>query len=162
MVAGLLLSLASCARNEAATKSAGSSQSEAAPAIITLERTACFGGCPVYTIAVSPTGEIQYEGRAHVRKLGTASGRVPRERVNALLSELERGGYFSFAERYTSAEPTCGRYVTDSPTVITSVTLNGRTKKVSHDYGCGRAPGALVVLERRIDEVLNSDQWTGR
>jgi len=33
---------------------------------------------------------------------------------------------------------------------------------VEHDYGCGAAPGALVVLERRIDEVLGSAQWTGR
>lgn len=161
--AGMLLSLASCARNEATPKPGPSSDSAAsAPAIITLERTACFGGCPVYTVTVSSTGEIQYEGKAHVRKFGAATAKVPRERIEVLLSELERGGYFSFAERYTSAEPNCRRYVTDSPSVITSVTMNGRTKRVSHDYGCGGVPGALVVLERRIDEVLNTDQWTGR
>ena len=130
--------------------------------VITLERTACFGSCPVYTISVSPSGEVQYEGRAHVRKAGAATARVPRERVDSLLSELDRGGYFTFAERYTSPEPACGRYVTDSPSVITSVTLRGRTKRITHDYGCGGAPGALVVLEHRIDEALNSEQWTGR
>ena len=163
IAAGMLLAIASCARNEAESKPADRSSLSAtsAPAI-TLERTACFGSCPVYTISVSPSGEVQYEGRAHVRKLGAASGRVPRERVDALLSELERGGYFTFAERYTSPEPSCGRYATDSPSVITSVTLGGRTKQITHDYGCGGAPGSLVVLERRIDEALNSGQWTGR
>jgi uncharacterized protein DUF6438 len=161
-VAGLLY-LASCARNQAASPPADrSSESAATAPAITLERTACFGSCPVYTISVSRSGQVQYEGRAHVRRVGAATGTVPRERVDALLSELERGGYFTFAERYTSPEPACGRYATDSPTAITSVTLAGRTKRIIHDYGCGGAPGALVVLERRIDEVLNSGQWTGR
>ena len=163
MAAAVLLGLASCARNGAESKPADqSSRSAASAPVITLERTACFGSCPVYTISVSLSGEVQYEGRAHVRKLGAATGRVPRERVDSLLSELDRGGYFTFAERYTSPEPACGRYVTDSPSVITSVTLRGRTKRITHDYGCGGAPGALVVLEHRIDEALNSDQWTGR
>jgi hypothetical protein len=163
MAAVGLLALASCARNEAESKPVDrSSQSAMSAPAITLERTACFGSCPVYTISASRSGEVQYEGRAHVRKLGAATGKVPRERVDALLSELERGGYFTFAERYTSPEPTCGRYATDSPTVITSVTLRGRTQQITHDYGCGGAPGSLVVLEQRIDEALNSGQWTGR
>jgi hypothetical protein len=158
-----LLYVASCARNEAASSPGEKSSPAAASSpAITLERTAGFGSCPVYTISVSPSGEVQYEGRAHVRKLGAATGRVPRERVDALLSELERAGYFTFAERYTSPEPACGRYATDAPSVITSVTLRGRTKRITHDSGCGGAPGALVVLERRIDEALNSGQWTGR
>lgn len=163
MAAGMLLSLASCARNGAESKPADrSSQSVTSAPVITLERTACFGSCPVYTISVSPAGDVQYEGKAHVRKLGAATGKVPRERVDALLSELERGGYFTFAERYSSPEPACGRYATDSPSAISSVTLRGHTKRITHDYGCGGAPGALVILERRIDEALNSGQWTGR
>ena len=159
--AGVFLMLASCARNET-TVADRSSQSATSAAAITLERTACFGSCPVYSLSVSASGDVQYEGRANVRKIGLATGKVPRDQVDALLSELERGGYFSFAERYTVSEPACGRYATDSPTTITSVTLRGRTKRIAHDYGCGGAPGALVVLERRIDEALNSGQWTGR
>lgn len=162
LAAGALLSLASCGRNQADSAPDRASQSVTAAPAVTLERTACFGSCPVYTIAVTPAGEIRYEGREHVRKLGAATGKVSRARVEALVSEFERAGYFSFAERYTSSELACGRYVTDSPSAITSVTLGGRTKRVTHDYGCGGAPGALVVLERRIDEALNSGQWTGR
>jgi hypothetical protein len=159
----LLLSLTSCARNGSrSTASEQPSESSASVPAITLERTACFGSCPVYSLSVSASGDIQYQGKAHVRKLGAATAKIPAEQVNALLFELENGGYFSFADRYTSAEPPCGRYATDSPTTITSVTLRGHTKRIVHDYGCGGAPGALVVLERRIDEALNSGQWTGR
>ncbi len=160
---GVVLALASCARSQSGSTTVDTSSSAVAPVpAITLERTACFGGCPVYTISVSPQGDVQYEGKAHVRKMGAATGKVPPELVATLLSELERGGYFTFADRYTSPEPSCGRYATDSPSVITSVRLRGRTKRIVHDYGCGGAPGALVVLERRIDEAVNSGQWTGR
>jgi Domain of unknown function (DUF6438) len=116
----------------------------------------------VYSIAVSEAGDVTYDGRAHVRQLGTASVKIPRERVDSLLSELERGGYFEFASRYVASEPACGRYVTDSPTVLSSVTLNGKAKTIEHDYGCGAVPGSLIVLERRVDEVLGSGRWTGR
>jgi hypothetical protein len=162
IAAGVFLMLASCARSQSASSAAEGSSAVALAPVITLERTACFGGCPVYTISVSPAGDVQYEGRAHVKKVGTARGKVSPQRVDGLLSELERGGYFTFADRYASSEPTCGRYATDSPTTITSVTLQGRTKRITHDYGCGAVPGALTVLERRIDEALNSGQWTGR
>jgi hypothetical protein len=163
LAAGVLLVLGSCARNERAARPADRSSQSAAPGpVITLERTACFGSCPVYSLSVSASGDVHYEGRANVRKVGVASGKVTREEVAALLTELERGGYFTFADRYTVSEPACGRYATDSPTTITSATVRGRTKRIAHDYGCGGAPGALVVLERRIDEALNSGQWTGR
>ena len=133
-----------------------------AGAAITLERTACFGECPVYRITASPLGLVTYEGRANVRLIGPATAQIPPDRVNALLVELERAGYFTFPSRYAASEPTCRRYSTDSPTAISSATFKGRTKRIEHDYGCGGVPGALTVLEKRIDEVLGSDQWTGR
>lgn len=135
--------------------------SAAGPAI-TLERTACFGGCPVYRIAVSPTGVVTFEGRANVRHPGTASAQIPPDRVNALLREMEQAGYFTFANRYALSEPTCRRHSTDSPSAISSATYKGRSKRIEHDYGCGGVPGALTVMEKRIDEVLGSGRWTGR
>lgn len=163
LMALLAVGPACAPRSSAAPADTSRMQANAAarPAV-TLERAPCFGSCAVYTVAVSPDGEVKYEGRAHVRQLGTASSRIPREQVNALLNELDRAGFFSFADRYVQGEPACGRYATDSPTATTTVTHGGRTKTIIHDYGCGGAPGALVVLERRIDEVLGTGKWTGR
>jgi hypothetical protein len=163
LAAGLIVSAAACARNGASSSpDKKPSESVAAAPVISLERTPCFGSCPVYRVEVSASGEVRYEGKAHVRKAGVATGNVTKEQVRRLLSDLESAGYFAFPERYTAGEPACGRYVTDSPTVITSATVGGRTKTVTHDYGCSGAPGALTVLERRIDDVLSSGQWTGR
>ncbi|HYF38677.1 MAG TPA: DUF6438 domain-containing protein [Gemmatimonadales bacterium] len=159
LAAGLL---AACAPGKSPVPAGESSSALGSEAAITLERTPCFGGCPVYRISVTAEGVVSYEGRSSVRKVGVATKRIKPEQVSALLSELERGGYFSFAPRYTPAEPVCGRYATDSPVAITSVRLGDRSHRIEHDYGCGAAPGALVVLERRIDEALGSSEWTGR
>ena len=159
----LLLAAACVQRQEVVARgdSIGEAMAADGPAV-TLERTPCFGGCPVYRVSVTPGGLVSYQGKANVRHLGAATKQIPPERVRALLSELERAGYFSFATRYTPAEAACGRYATDSPAAITYVRLGDRANRVEHDYGCGSAPGALTVLERRIDEVLGSSQWTGR
>ena len=161
---GLALGLAACAPRTAAApadQQPGDPTVAARPAI-SLERTACFGGCPVYTISVSRSGQVTYEGSAHVREPGTATAQIPKQRVDALLVELERAGYFGFASRYAVSEPACGRYVADLPSAISSATLGERTQRIEHDHGCGAAPGALAVLENRIDEVLGSGRWTGK
>jgi Domain of unknown function (DUF6438) len=150
-------------RSSAAPADTSRVQANAAPThAVVLERSPCFGSCPVYTVAAAPDGQVSYQGRAHVRQLGTAVAQIPRERLNALLNELDRAGFFGFAARYVQGEPACGRYATDSPSATTTVTYRGRSKTIVHDYGCGSAPGALVVLERRIDEVLGTGRWTGR
>jgi hypothetical protein len=159
--AGVFLISAACAPRTPEASVSQQTESAEAPAI-TLERTACFGACPVYRLWATEDGKVGYEGKAHVRHLGPGSSEISRDRLQALLSELDRAGYFSFADRYAPAEAECGRYSTDSPSAITSLRWQGRIKRVVHDYGCGNAPGALVVLERRIDEVLGSAQWTGR
>jgi hypothetical protein len=160
LLVGILGCLA-CAPRSARSPADSAAQISVGP-VVTLERTPCFGSCPVYTVSVSPSGEVAYEGRARVRQLGKATAQIPSQRVDSLLDELDGAGYLTFANRYLPSEPTCGRYATDSPSAISSARLRGKLKRIEHDYGCGAAPGALTILERRIDEVLGSDRWTGR
>ena len=157
----LLIGLAACARRTGASSEAqqpNQNRGEGTP-VISLERTPCFGTCPVYTISVTASGRVLFDGRAHVPRLGLVTAEIPRQRVDSLLVELERAGYFGFAGRYAASEPACGRYVTDLPSAIISVTRGGRTKRIEHDHGCGSAPLALAVLEKRVDEVLGSKRW---
>jgi hypothetical protein len=131
------------------------------PPVITLERTPCFGTCPVYQVAISRSGAVRYVGKHHVTQQGEATAEIPAARVDSLLRELEAGGYFGFADTYVMDAPACGRYATDSPTVITSASAAGRTKTIRHDYGCDAAPPELGRLERRIDEVAGTARWIG-
>jgi hypothetical protein len=163
---GLLLgaALAACSPREpepAATPAGEPSAGMDAP-VITLERTPCFGTCPVYTVTLSRSGTVSFTGRHHVAQAGEATATVPAERVDGLLGELEAGGYFGFADAYVMDSPACGMYATDSPTVITSATRGGETKTIRHDRGCSAAPPELSRLEQRIDEVAGTARWIGR
>jgi hypothetical protein len=130
--------------------------------VVTLERTPCFGTCPVYQVAISRSGAVRFVGKQHVTRRGEATAEVPAARVDSLLRELEAGGYFGFADAYVMDSPACGQYATDSPTVITSASAGGRSKTIRHDYGCFAAPQELGRLERLIDEVAGTSRWTGR
>ena len=128
---------------------------------ITLERTACFGGCPVYALTIAADGTVTYEGKQNVQRVGRAMARISPEQVSGLVADFERAGYFALPNRYVYGAPSCPLYAADSPSAITSIKLGQRTKRIEHDYGCHGAPAKLRELERRIDHVVQSGQWTG-
>ena len=159
----LAAALTACARREPASAPVPDAGPGAAEApVVTLERTPCFGTCPVYRVAISRGGEVRFNGTQHVAHTGQATATIPPARVDSLLIELEAAGYFEFADAYVMDSPACGMYATDSPTVITSVTRDGQTKTIRHDRGCSAAPRELSRLEQRIDEVAGTARWTGR
>ncbi|MFC2069256.1 DUF6438 domain-containing protein [Chloroflexota bacterium] len=120
---------------------------------ITLERTACFGTCPVYMLTINGDGMIIYEGKDFVKTKGSAKSNISQEKVEQLISEFEEVDYFSLNDKYTE------RTITDAPSVITSITTNGKTKAIEHYHGDFSAPEKLNELEDRIDEIVNSEQW---
>ena len=155
--------VAGCASHPPAPPSVAQAPTATADsAVVTLERTSCFGTCPVYLVTASANGGIRFEGKSHVPHPGSAVGQVPKARLDSLLAELDAGGYFGFEEAYVAGSPACGNAATDLPTVTTSVRLDGRTKRIEHYRGCSAAPQALSQLEERIDEVLDTGRWTGR
>lgn len=161
----VMVAVAACSpRPPAGNNPAPSAEANAAAAaapVVTLERTPCFGACPVYQVAISRSGAVRFVGKQHVAQQGEATSEIPAARVDSLLGELEAGGYFGFADAYLMDSLACGLYATDSPTVITSASAGGRTKTIRHDYGCHAAPPELGRLERRIDEVAGTSRWTG-
>lgn len=121
--------------------------------VITLERTACFGFCPVYTLTLQGDGTVVYEGKDFVRVKGRAEITITKEKVEQLVSEFKEVDYFSLNDKYNE------RTITDAPSVITSITIDGKTKTIEHYHGDFNAPEQLTELENRIDEIINSKQW---
>ena len=140
----------------------GAAAAAAEPPVVTLERTPCFGTCPVYQVSISRSGAVRFVGKQHVIRQGEARAEIPAARVDSLLHELEAGGYFGFADAYVMSSPACGQYATDSPTVITSASAGGRTKTIRHDFGCSAVPRELGRLERLIDDVAGTSRWIGQ
>src|SRR5438128_1292196 len=68
--------------------------------VITLQRTSCFGPCPVYTVTIDARGEVVYDGVRAVRVTGRQTDRVPPARVAAILETAERIGFFDLNDQY--------------------------------------------------------------
>ena len=123
---------------------------------LTLERTACFGVCPVYTVTIYADGTVSYEGERFVEVTGTQTGNIGPETVDKLVGIFEDTGYFTWEDEYTQMT------VTDLPSAITSVTRDGETKRIVRYEGDDSAPLALPYLERWIDEIVGTQQWVGQ
>ena len=122
--------------------------------VISLERTACHGTCPIYKLTISGDGNVIYQGQDFVQVEGEQTASLSPAQIKDLVTAFEQANFFTLTD-YTHED------TTDSPTVITSITLNGKTKTVHHYYGDSSAPQELFDLESKIDEITNSKQWTG-
>ena len=141
----------------------GITQDRVVPAdtLIKLERTACFGECPVYEVTIDARGNVTYVGRKFVRVQGRRTARIPAARVAALLDTAERIKFFELRNRYRTVRNPDGSetVVTDLPTTFVTITRAGATKHVEDYYG---APDALRDLEQQIDEAAQTSQWVAR
>jgi hypothetical protein len=120
-----------------------------ASALIKLERTVCYGKCPAYTLQIEGNGKVSYDGKAYVQVQGPQTSQIDAKAVQALVDEFFKIDYFALKDTFT--EP-----ISDMPTTITSISIDGKKKEVYDYYG---APSSLKALEAKIDEVANSAQW---
>jgi acetamidase/formamidase len=129
--------------------------------LITLERTACFGTCPIYRVTIASDGTVIFEGRDFVKTKGKATGQIKPDDYQKLVNEFEKIKYFSLDDKYEPGSSGCTVAATDNPSAQTSIKINGKTKSVSHYYGCrdSEVLRALSALERKIDEVAGTEKW---
>ncbi len=118
-------------------------------AVITIERTVCFGSCPDYALTIYGNGTVNYEGRNFVAVTGTRTASISSGNVRELVNNFYDIHYFSLRDKYVDQ-------VSDLPTTTTSISVDGRFKKIVDYYG---APVELMQLENRIDQIANSDMW---
>ena len=116
--------------------------------VITIERTACFGSCPIYAAEIHADGEVVYRGKEFVKEIGERRFKISQKQIQEIIQEFQRIDYFSLKDKYDADEN--GMSVTDLPTTITSICLDGKTKKIVNYYG---APKKLEQLEDKIDSL---------
>jgi hypothetical protein len=126
--------------------------------VIKLERTACFGECPVYTVTIDARGNVEYNGTRFVRVEGRQTDRIPLSRVVAILETADRIGFFGLRDQYRFIQNPNGTstVVTDLPSAFVTITRGGRSKRVEDYFG---APEGLTQLEREIDEAARTKRW---
>ncbi|RMF70689.1 MAG: hypothetical protein D6744_19060 [Planctomycetota bacterium] len=127
-------------------------KTQAANAIteITLERTPCFGACPTYKLRLRRDGTAAYEGIANVRRMGRYSAKDVGHFFERLARLAVAIDYQHFDSKYTMR-------VTDLPSTITSIVVDGKRKQVVN-YG-GAGPIELWGFEMAADAVIEKINW---
>lgn len=111
--------------------------------VLRLERTSCFGTCPVYTTVVYSDGSGLYNGRYHAKPEGKFTFKLTPSELATLLAKAESINYFKLDDVYEQP-------VTDMPTTYTYVN-NGKERKQIRNYR--GAPAELKEFEKLVDEV---------
>lgn len=126
--------------------------------VIKLERTSCYGECPVYTVTIDARGNVIYDGARAVRVEGRQTDRIPLSGVVSILETAERIGFFGLQNQYRFIQNANGSLteVGDTPDAFVTITRRGQSKRVEDHIG---APDGLKQLERQIDEATRTKRW---
>jgi len=117
-----------------------------------LERTRCFGACPVYSISIYRSGCVVYEGNEHVKPLGNHFTFIDRSTLEGIGTRAEELRFFELNNEYRNP------YLTDFPSVYVEVRFKGKVKRVHH-YDA-EPPRNLVEMEEYIDKLFGDDtKW---
>lgn len=118
---------------------------------IDLERTGCFGTCPIYRVSLFRGGRAEWRGVRHTERTGHFEGEVNIFDYGKLCYLLRKFGFDQLPKSFTANW-------TDSPTFIVTVTTKQGTKAVSDYSGIG--PIELWAVQQTIDAVGERIQWT--
>lgn len=119
---------------------------------ITLERTGCYGTCPSYTATVSSDG-IVFEGHGFVVGAGRHTDTVDLSEVRKLAKKFVAADFYSMDAAYLAS-------VTDNPTYVISIAIDGHKKEVEDYVGSWEGmPAIITELEDEVDALANTQRW---
>jgi hypothetical protein len=117
--------------------------------VASIERTACFGQCPIYRATFYDNGEVRYVGRRFVEMTGTFTTLVSAEELAEIDAFAETVGYHGFKDAYPTP-------ISDFPTCITSHRKGDKVKTILNGE---HAPPDLIGFERMLDGLLKGRDW---
>lgn len=130
--------------------SPGVKKEEVAPpgVLVSLQRTPCYGACPVYVVEVLTDGTARFKGERHVKVTEPVEAKLEPAALQKLEARFEQT---AFAQWGHFTKPT----MSDAPTVV--LTFKGHT--VRHYRGDDQAPPELTQLEDDVDALIGTDRW---
>ena len=124
----------------------GSRRFSADDLLLEMEKTPCYGQCPVYTIQVDSRGNGLFNGVENTQYTGKYAFRLGKTEMEHIRSSFEKAGFFGLEDKYFE-------FVTDLPTTYLSYRQGGRSKKIMDYHG---APQKLKDLEKQVESLVLS------
>jgi Domain of unknown function (DUF6438) len=120
-----------------------------------LQRTPCFGQCPVFKIQLFGDGKVVYEGKAYCKRIGTHQTTASPELMKAIQQKASDMKYLSLNEKYPKGES----MITDIPTTISYIKVGSESKMIHNNYD---APTELVEFERWLELQFEGLKWEAK
>ena len=160
-LAALISSIAlfACATPRASAESTAAGGADSTT-VVTMDRGACHGTCPVYAVHLAANGRVTFIGARFVAPIGVDSTRVPSGRVESLRAAFASRKFSAVPPKIEYGTAACGTYVADLSTVTLSVRSADGEHQVRFDEGCRNHPRMLDTLASMIDSVTGSARWT--
>lgn len=126
---------------------------EAPPYLVAvLEKTTCYGKCPVFEVRLFSNGHLTYLGKKEVAMLGRYEAWTDLTLLEKVKAAAYQVHYFQLAEVY----PTNQRQIEDIPLTITYLNFDDREKTIMNNYG---SPKALRDFEDLLEGLLLKVNW---
>lgn len=122
---------------------------------IRLERTACLGTCPVYSVEIDGDGVVTYDGLKCVAAKGPRVGRITREQVRAIFAAFKQADFFSL--RYAYNENTM-----DAPGTEMTLAYDAWRMSVRDAVDTEGLPPDAAKLPDTIDRAADTAAWIGK
>ena len=119
-------------------------------AVARIQRTACFGRCPIYTLTVFEGGRVEYFGKKFTPREGRFESTIFPEVIEKLITEAGTYGFFELNNVYDK------QAITDLPSTITSVKNAEGMKTVVNRFN---GPETLRGFEQYFDNLFNELEW---
>jgi len=118
--------------------------------LASIERTSCFGKCPIYKAIFFDNGEVRYVGKNFVENVGTYTTLISMDDLESINEFAAEIGYFDMEDAYPTP-------IADFPKCITSFRTDGKEKSILNGEN---APRDLIGFERHLDGLLKDRDWT--
>lgn len=120
---------------------------------LSLETTACFGTCPVYSLLISGQGEMKVIGKRYVN-FEIIEKKLSAETMLSIGQLVYQSNYFSTPDRFSYEGKGCSSVVTDSPTSRWRIEIGKDNHAIDYYKGCLGAPEELDLLESELISIL--------
>jgi len=116
---------------------------------IKMQRTACFGRCPEYTVELFIKGNMTYVGKKNVERIGTSTARISNTAMTRFMKEISKYKLSTLSATYKPK-------AADLPRLNFTFVINGKTKSIKNGES---GPFYLAAIGKKIDSLLAESEW---
>ncbi len=120
--------------------------------VISLQRTACFGQCPVYKVEIFKDGTVKYKGTAYIKKRGQHEAVATAAFIKNIQQKAAAISYMALSDKYPKGD----NMITDIPSTISYVRIDNEGKIVINNYD---APKELIEFEKWLEKEIDTLEW---